>query len=520
MGRGTDWRESAIDLARGFVRDGLATLRNTRGAFVVLLVFPEAGRVICARDAVGGRTAHYRISGGGVLVSDSSHRVAQAAEGRAEDPHFIANHFALRPRRAPGATAFDGVSELLPGQRLDFGGGRLERSRAHLAFEAAPAPGDDAGMAEAFGYRFRKAVEAALPVEGDAAIMLSGGMDSGPSAIVGAAALRARGNRLHAVSWRLSDLPAADESRWIRALADAAGIEVNWVEGRDYPPFSGLGPESIHPDGPSWNPFRPLVAACYARTRELGLDTLLNASAGDHLYPHPALEFRDLIRRRRLLEFTARIARRAGRVGPRGLYRDPAVRALVRSMTGIRREAGAAPPEWMTAEAARLAVEPAPWPPESTQHPFPRHAAQIGGLGLTTGIAREAAFAERFAIERYDPFCDRELIELALSIPPAAQFHRGLDKWVMRESMRGHMPEPLRLKKRTGRLSEFFRLGFEAHLPAIRERLLDSTDWCVWVDRAFVEGALTRHSSPRERLVVAACIGYTLWKAAIAEPPR
>ena len=47
------------------------------------------------------------------------------------------------------------------------------------------------------------------------------------------------------------------------------------------------------------------------------------------------------------------------------------------------------------------------------------------------------------SVEGREPFLDHALVELVLALPPRAKYRDGVGKWVLREAMRGALPEPI-----------------------------------------------------------------------------
>ena len=124
-----------------------------------------------------------------------------------------------------------------------------------------------------------------------------------------------------------------------------------------------------------------------------------------------------------------------------------------------------------------------------------------------------------FGVARRDPFYDLDLLLFMLSIPPWMQAQNTQGKWLMREAMRGVLPESVRTKGKTGLLYSFFRSGFRQKLPRIRERLMDNPEWNRWVDQQFVSTALSPNSSDTQMMVITACLGYVLWRERINQSP-
>ncbi|HTQ97092.1 MAG TPA: asparagine synthase (glutamine-hydrolyzing) [Candidatus Acidoferrum sp.] len=76
------------------------------------------------------------------------------------------------------------------------------------------------------------------------------------------------------------------------------------------------------------------------------------------------------------------------------------------------------------------------------------------------------------SIESRLPFLDYRLVEFAVNCPASIKFHRGWNKWILRESMKGVMPEKVRLRKS--------KLGFDVPLASWMKEGLPNGKRSVW----------------------------------------
>ena len=410
---------------------------------------------------------------------------------------------------------------MLPGEWLEFNNGALKRTRQpfDLNKDAVEHSADE--WVDRFSSAFTRSVQTVVPAAGDVAIMLSGGLDSGPSACMAAAELARTGRRLHAVSWALAKDNRADESEFIQLLCHELQQPLDLFDGSDLEPFGDLRTEMVHCDFPLFNGFRPLILECYRRAREAGVGVILNAAAGDRIYPHWNAALLDLWRRRQWSAFAGAMGRLIRYKGLTSLYTDPHVRHWIgQTMPWTRRfSGGESVPAWLTPEAVSRLPAAESWPPEAKQHRLPQYAQHLIGQSMALGMAHENAFSRRYGLDRRDPFHNEELVRLMLEMPVAMSSRGGVEKWVMRQAMRGKLPEPLRTKKRTGLLNTFFAAGFNRHVRQIEELLFtQQTDWQAWVRPEFVQTVLaTDNRSDKEMLVVNQCIGHALWRQRLEE---
>lgn len=496
---------------------GLDYLHELSGQYVIILVYPESGRAIFIRDKAGSRTCYWAQTGRGFVVSDSASQVSYLAGLEfEEEPESIAEWLMPPWVWRVNKSAFKGVAEMLPGERLTFSGDKVESHRISIDLQPKDFPANTAEWKAAFKACLETAVSNCLPVSGNPALMLSGGLDSGPAAAIAALLLRTDSRNLEIVSWYIEAVPEASEWKWIKQLSRHIGAKLNSVCADDYLPFADLGAEMVDVDSPHYNPFRPTTLACYRRAAGLGASVVINASSGDALYPHPRFALYDTLRRKQLI-LSARILKaRAKKYDVWGLHRDPAIRYLGSRLLGARGQPEL--PAWLTQRTKEFISPTDIWPPEAKGHPYPGYISQLFGPRAASAIAHENRFSERFGLQRRDPYTDFELLRLMVNMPHSISNGIGTTKWVMREAMRGILPEDFRTKPRTGILSDFFWFGYQANLPTIRALLLDSNDWQKWVRRNYLEKVLEQERpETRDALLVGKCIGYTLWQQRLKE---
>jgi hypothetical protein len=177
--------------------------------------------------------------------------------------------------------------------------------------------------------------------------------------------------------------------------------------------------------------------------------------------------------RRALVQFGARPAL------PPGLH------SLLRRTRGGERRT----PHWLAHDltAAHLADDD-PWAWKRTRGPRWWAAKSTDltagpeSLGAADQLRREAASSElRFA----HPYRDRELVELALTLPPELAFDARLDRPLARDAMRGLLPEVVRDSDRKPVFNRFLADALEGDLAFIR-RLVDAPDAAI---RAYADPA-------------------------------
>ena len=70
---------------------------------------------------------------------------------------------------------------------------------------------------------------------------------------------------------------------------------------------------------------------------------------------------------------------------------------------------------------------------------------------LTYSLELMDRLSAAFSIDVRYPFCDRELIEFSLAIPPEQKLRNGWSRYIMRKAMQGILPE--KVQWRGGKIS-------------------------------------------------------------------
>lgn len=499
-------------------RHGLEALDQFQGCHVIALIDPAQDQLTVARDLMGGRTAYWHHSEHGMIIASRSSEVAaRLPAGPDPDPSFVAACFASGHRYPIGASAFRNVHELLPGETIVFGHGTPERTRTRLVLPSA----DSLSAQQAnrtFLEKLDAATRACLPSDQDCAAMVSGGLDSGPAAVLADRALTKDGKHLKAVSWILPGVPESDESKWIRILGEALQAGVHEFDASQLLPFSRIDDSLVCADYPILNPFRTMIQRCYQWSAEQGCPVILNGNAGDSIYPPRHRLHVDTWRRLGTRVLAADLAWTIRHHGIGGLRRDPAFRGLLRELPGARallrfiRQPDAQPFPWLTEYARQVLPARPQWPPEAPPSRQPDYFHQLFGPRMIFGRAQEQCFSNCYGVERRDPYHNEGLARFMLTLPYRASHCRATTKNIMRVAIRDLLPEPLRTKSRTGDLDSAFHSGLYTNRKALADFLVRNNHWRAFVQKDHLDRALAQTRPDfQDQHIIAQCLGYSLW---------
>jgi asparagine synthase (glutamine-hydrolysing) len=188
--------------------------------------------------------------------------------------------------------------------------------------------------------------------------------------------------------------------------------------------------------------------------RAHGVTVLLDGQGGDELFAgyhtYFGTYFASLLRRGRLIQLRRELAayeRRHGRSGlpllraALGSTLPPALRRALRSL--VPRQ----PPAWLGAQLRDYShVWPDPGSP--FRDPFDRQLHEfLTAQNLPALLHYEDRSSMAFSIEARVPFLDEELVEFVFALPAEYKLRDGETKWVLRQALRGLLPEAVRTRQ-------------------------------------------------------------------------
>lgn len=464
-----------------------ALLRRLRGDFVVVFLDPLTGRGLIARDQMGGRSAVWHRAPHRLLFASEYHPLVRALPRRPDpDPVSVAHWIGISG--LPGdRSLYTDVRRVEAGCGLRLDGLRAERFRYWSPSPGEASRGDRGTLVDALRAALARATERRVGPGERAAVLLSGGLDSGTVAALAARGPADRRPRA-AYSATFPEHQGVDEAHLITEVASALGLPSTTISVRGGSILEGalvyLRRHEVPPVSPNlffWNPL-------LRRAAEDGVEVMLDGEGGDELFGLSGYLLADRLRRGRLFASVALINRmptwqgRASRAVPFYL-RTYGLKGLApfRLHDAVRRARGPqryAPP-WMRPEAsADLAAsdDRHRW----KQEPGPRWLADLihrvtRGMGPALGydhVRRRAALA---GVAPRHPLIDVDVIELVLSFPPELAFDRTWSRPLLRECVAGLLPDSVRLRPEKSNFDAIFHDALTgADLDAVQALLCRS----------------------------------------------
>jgi len=452
----------AAAIAAAYECDGTAVLDGLRGSFLLVLWDRRARTGLLAQDQLAARAWFLHSAGAALTFASEIPPLLDALATRpAPDVTGVVRW--LTSRALPdGVTPYGNVRRLQVGQAVAVSQDDWRPFTAWAPVYRSPAPVERGEAAELVRDGVRRAVDARLSPDGRTAILLSGGFDSGTLAGVAAPLQRERGELLPAYSSVFPGEPY-DESPSIETLTSELDL-----------PSTRL---RIHPQGSLTRALRfqrrwempqpapgsitdqPLIQHAAAD----GATVIFDGQGGDELFSYSPFLIADHLVRLRLLA-AYRLCSRYPGVGSKLELRH--VRVILKRWGGRaalpyglhrrlierrRNEAGGRPEAAWLSDAALHAYEPVDLWAWKREFDGPRWWAYHASA-LTT--ARDQSGMQDFlrrraqldGLESRSPLmADVDLVELMLRLPPELAFDPNVDRALARESMRGIVPEAVRV---------------------------------------------------------------------------
>lgn len=475
-------------LARGLATQGEAIWTLLSGRFAAVAHDRERDRCVVVRDQLGAQPLVYAQTADGVLFAEHEGDLLDALP-RTPAPDRLALLGWIENGITPaGRALYEGIERVPAGGRLALGnfGGLAKVERWWQPLYEGIEPGDAAELGAhlreaAFAAVGRAAADARRP-----AVKLSGGLDSACVA-AGLAAGGFAANGALALGGTFADDPEADEHELIEATARHTGLALEPIA--HDPAGSLLAPALAHIDRWRLPPATPtlfLWKPLLARARQLGVEALLDGEGGDEVFGLAAYLIADRLRSGRLASAWSLTARIPG-IGP---HPDPRVRLRVLRHYGVRplvpaaargrrraRTYAAARPDALIASQDRASLTALREAGETPGREGPvwwRMQAHSlidmrEQLDMSAHFRREAADAG-IAI-RHPLLHDLRLVETALRIPPEAQFDATRDRPLLREALKGLIPEEVRTRHAKSHFTRLVQQGLHAEEAELIEPL-------------------------------------------------
>lgn len=515
-GRAASGGDDAELVLAAFEARGRACFAGLLGDFAFGLWDARERCFFAVRDAFGVRSLYHHRDGETHVFSS---RLA-AADGEPYDEAWVAE-FLLGGSPAAERTPFARWSALAPGSVAEVSGRRVDVRRFWSPESFGPErAGSEREQVEGFGARLEEAVRCRVAGERGVWAHLSGGLDS--SSLVSLASRMAERGEMPALAGTVTavdTLGEGDERPYSDSVVRRYGLPNEQVV--DCWPWQDDGAPPPVPDEPSTHfPFWARNRRMNGVVRAAGGRVLLSGTGSDNYLAGNLGFVADLVARGHPLRALAQVARFS--VAERAsFWRGTWLLALVPHLPrALRRrfsDGAEAPPSWIDPGFGRRTEIG-----RSSAVASPRDAprGRLYAAEVLHGLASAHRYMERAGEEagvelRY-PFLDRRLVEYSLQLPPEAHIRPRESKWVLRQAMRGILPEEVRTRRAKGGIDARFLWALSREAPRLDRLLRDPISAQMgWVRADALRGAVeqARAGTVANGMYLLAALSLESWLA-------
>jgi asparagine synthase (glutamine-hydrolysing) len=468
---------------RRWGKDGLAKLN---GDLSFALWDGIERRLWCVRDLLGARPFFYAQSADRFYFSNTLEVLRQAPGVSSKlDPQFIGDFLLQEWCEDQARTVYRDIHRLPPGHTLVYSDGELYvRCYTDFPVEEPLSLKRPAEYVERFQELLKTAVRDRLPRR-PCAIFLSGGLDSTSVAAVACKIAEQDGASGPLRAYTIDCRPMFnDEEGYLASLvAESLGMDIEILSGASCLPYEGWGDSLLRTPEPCHNPFLLLSQRQYRQVQGHAR-VVLSGYGGDDILTGQAWPYLTYLLRQRsfgtIVKTFGGYILKHGRVPPlRGGFRTRLRRWMGRTnpLTEF--------PPWLEPHFAERHNLRGRWRElqESTKPGHPLHPIALAGLSSkfwSSVFESEDAGWTGAPVELRAPLLDQRLLRFLLRVPPVPWC---MDKLLLREAMRGVLPEEVRARPKTPLLGDFIKHFVESKkwspvpLPEPTAELRKFVDW-------------------------------------------
>ncbi|UNC93628.1 asparagine synthase (glutamine-hydrolyzing) [Candidatus Contubernalis alkaliaceticus] len=443
---------------------GKECLSRFNGMFSFVLVDLTKGKVFAARDRFGIKPLYYWFSPKGFLAFASEIKQFTVLPGW--DPSLNGQ----RVYDYLNWSLMDHTRETLFGEVFQLRGG--EAVEAEFSKLGSPLPiyswyrlnpaafsGNLKEAAEEFQELLRDSIRLRLRADVAVGSCLSGGLDSSAIVCIANELLRQQGvNSLQKTFSAGSRVKKFDEGDYIKEVVKQTGVEAYYT----YPTLEDLFEDL---DALTWHQDEPLGSTSifaqwcvFKLTSKNQVKVMLDGQgadeqlAGYHEFFPPRMA--GLLLRFKWLSLwqELRAASDIHRSSPRHYLKQTASllfpEGLRRTVQRLKGRGDPTSPDWLDMNKLGAAPEDTFFKSGNKAHSVGQLSyAQLTATSLPMLLHWEDRDSMAHSVESRVPFLDYRLVEFVLSLPDEYKIFQGTTKYVLRQSMKGVLPERIRLRQ-------------------------------------------------------------------------
>jgi asparagine synthase (glutamine-hydrolysing) len=450
-------------IAHAYQRWKMDFLSHLIGGFVFVLWDPNEQQILCARDHMGMYPLYYQYSPKRfVFASEIKQILALSENSGAFNESMIGLHLA-GVWRANDITFFSEISQIPPAHRLIVS---RDKKECHKYWSIDPQHQIYYKTDEEYGQHFKdlfvEAIRCRLRSHETTGISLSGGLDSS-SVISVAAWLHKQGEDvpwpLHTFSWWYDELSSADEREYSTAVNELYGLVAHPEIADNIWPLKDE-PEYITDwDDPFSGYYQLLFKCLFQKAHKAGIDVLLSGHFGDGLIGGNVFPYPDYLFHGQWLCLASELLQhnQHSHLSTLGLFWRLCVKpAIPRQIKNLYHRLPVSKnyqiPDWITPEFVKridlkhLLEVANRYPRKFSPSRGARYLA-ISHLHNIDVAVDHIRVARRYGLEIRHPWFDKRLVEFVMAIPPNQTVRSGVRKVILRNAMRGILPEKVRTRQ-------------------------------------------------------------------------
>ncbi len=457
LGHRFETRSDTEVALHAYAQWGEACAEKFNGIYAFAVWDEARRRLFLCRDRMGVKPLFYALRGPALIfASELKALLLHPNIAPALDREGLAQIMLLGPGRVPGSGVFRGVFELLPGEYGVFEDGRLTLRR-YWRLRDGENRDTFPEAAEKVRALVTDAIRRQLVSDVPVCTFLSGGLDSSLISSVAAEYYGGHGGELTTVSVDYRDNEKYFRAGKFQPTSDPAFIKKMW----DYLPGEHLLTVIDTPE---------LVSALYEAVRARDLPGMADVDSS-------LLVFCRDIKKSATVALSGECADEI--FGGYPWYRDPTVReregfpwaqsTLWRA--GFLKEGvlgGIEPFEFVDSCYRRTVSESDILPGTS---PLEKRMKEMMNLNvdwfMQTLLDRKDRMSMWSSLEVRVPFCDHRIAQYLYTVPWEYKDHNGYEKGLLREAMRGYLPEEVLWRKK----SPYPKTHNPSYLAAVKAEL-------------------------------------------------
>ena len=422
---------------------GLDAAGRLAGPFAWVLWDEHRQQLTAVRDRIGVQGLYYTTHNDTLWLAEQVETLLQTVpDRRVCNPRAVISHLHGRAP-SPGETFYQDVHAIEPGAALTVTSTKIQIA-SYWQIDRQPLLrlASDTAYAEAYRDTLYPVVDQYMP-QGPAVITLSSGLDSTSVAIKATRPDAA----LTACSFIAPELPESDEAELIDKVKRHLALPAITVHADQLWTLSCE--EGIHTfaSTPFSTPFAELWDNIYREVRRADLPIIISGLSGDHLFGYDVFSYADLFMTGRWLQLVREINQHLphSKLGLKGIIRQMLLGPMLRAYCPRCRNPAREPVPWLGRRYHSLYRTEVAVPPKRDWL-LPGRQQRLNLLrdpalaSIMQNVRQEAA---PHGLEWRHPLLDHRLIEFAASLPSSQTFRAAQRKIVVRNAMRGHLPDAI-----------------------------------------------------------------------------